>query len=169
MAWRVAMPNQFSIWLIQELPTGVKCKVTLGCLASQTSALWWVDRLSRTTWISRALGYLRATSFMNLVNSMLRPLSKHRPMTRFGPPDTATAVSRSPTLGPPQPRLNGRGALSPGEARRVRRVACGNGPGAIPIPRPRPTQPLPGRWGSHFLNFHDGGWLRVTTPSSTRK
>ena len=31
MACRVAMPNQVSIWLIHELPFGVKWKVTFGC------------------------------------------------------------------------------------------------------------------------------------------
>ena len=60
-------------------------------------------------------------------------------------PGTATAAARSPTPGPAQPRLNGRDRGEPAAgrpARRVRRAAWGNGPGAIPAPRPRPTQPL---------------------------
>jgi hypothetical protein len=43
-----------------------------------------------------------------------------------------------------QPRLNGRNRGEPAAgrpARRVRRAAWGNGPGAIPTPRPGPTQP----------------------------
>ena len=54
MDWRVMMPNQVSIWFIQEDPTGVKWKWTCGFFASQafTSGVVWVDRLSSTTWIS---------------------------------------------------------------------------------------------------------------------
>jgi len=48
-------------------------------------------------------------------------------------------------LDPAQPRHDGRNCGEPGAvkvARRVRRAAWGNGPGAIPTPRPRPTQPM---------------------------
>jgi hypothetical protein len=57
---------------------------------------------------------------------------------------TATGATRSPTPGPRLPeRPNGRGRGEPvalNAARRVRRAALGNGPGAIPAPRPRPTR-----------------------------
>ena len=55
MAWRVMMPNQVSIWFSQLEPFGVKWKCTFGLASSQalTFGVVWVDRLSRTTWISR--------------------------------------------------------------------------------------------------------------------
>src|SRR3954465_11710326 len=55
MAWRVMIPNQVSIWFSQLDPVGVKWKGTFGFAASHalTSGVVWVDRLSRTTWISR--------------------------------------------------------------------------------------------------------------------
>src|SRR3954454_24968071 len=51
MDWRVMMPNQVSIWLIQDEPTGVKWKCTCGLRSSHvlTSGVVWVDRLSSTT------------------------------------------------------------------------------------------------------------------------
>ncbi len=54
MACRVMIPNQVSIWLIHEDPTGVKWKVMFGLRANhfRTSGVSWVDRLSNTTWIS---------------------------------------------------------------------------------------------------------------------
>ena len=63
---------------------------------------------------------------------------------RYRSPDTATAATRSPTPGhcPTTPDGRNRGEPVAGRpARRVRRAAWGNGPGAIPAPRPRPTQP----------------------------
>src|SRR4026207_2361938 len=56
IACLVMMLNQISTWFNQELPAGVKRKGTLGCLVSQasTSSPLWVDRLSRTAWISRS-------------------------------------------------------------------------------------------------------------------
>ena len=55
IACLVMMLNQISTWFNQELPVGVKWKVTPGCLVNQssTSSPLCVDRLSRTTWISR--------------------------------------------------------------------------------------------------------------------
>src|SRR5215468_917313 len=58
-------------------------------------------------------------------------------------PGTATRAARSPAPGPVT-TPEGRNRGEPGAqqwARRVRRAAWGNGPGAIPAPRPRPTQP----------------------------
>src|SRR6185295_2465954 len=51
MDWRVMMPNQVSIWLIQDEPTGVKWKCTCGlrCSHAVTSGVVCVDRLSSTT------------------------------------------------------------------------------------------------------------------------
>ncbi len=60
-------------------------------------------------------------------------------------PDTDTAAARSPTPGPWPTTPNGRHRGEPvagRPARRVRRAAWGNGPMAIPAPRPRPTQPI---------------------------
>jgi hypothetical protein len=53
MACLVMIPNQDSIWLTQLDPTGVKWNVTCRLCASHrcTSGVWWVDRLSSTTWI----------------------------------------------------------------------------------------------------------------------
>jgi len=49
------MPNQFSIWFNQDDRTGVKWRCTVGFSSNQawTSAVLWVDRLSRTTCTSR--------------------------------------------------------------------------------------------------------------------
>jgi RNA-directed DNA polymerase len=55
-------------------------------------------------------------------------------------------------LDPAQPRHNGTNRGEPGAvkvARRVRRAAWGNGPAAMPTPRPRPTQPSSHRAGVH--------------------
>jgi hypothetical protein len=54
MDWRVMIPNQASIWLIQKDPLGVKWNRTCGLSASQatTSGVMWVERLSGTTWMS---------------------------------------------------------------------------------------------------------------------
>src|SRR3954453_15011400 len=62
MAWRVMMPNQVSIWLIQDEPTGVKGKCTCGLRASQalTSGVVCVDTLSSTTCTSAPAGGLTA-------------------------------------------------------------------------------------------------------------
>ncbi len=52
--------------------------------------------------------------------------------------------SKSPAPGPRQTTPDGRNRGEPAarrRARRVRRAAWGNGPRAIPAPRPRPTQP----------------------------
>src|SRR3981189_1274191 len=53
MDWPVMMPNQISIWLSQEDPTGGEWKWTCGFFSSHawTSGAAWVERLSRTTWI----------------------------------------------------------------------------------------------------------------------
>jgi len=50
IAWRVMTPNQVSIWLSQDEPTGVKWKVTFGFFSSQarTSGVVCVERLSST-------------------------------------------------------------------------------------------------------------------------
>jgi hypothetical protein len=54
-------------------------------------------------------------------------------------------IGRRPTLAAdlnnPKDRVRGEPVALRG-ARRVRRAAWGNGPGAIPAPRPRPTQPV---------------------------
>src|SRR6185312_10207254 len=49
IAWRVMTPNQVSIWLSQEDPTGVKWNSTFGFFSSHsfTSGVVWVERLSQ--------------------------------------------------------------------------------------------------------------------------
>ena len=82
-----------------------------------------------------------------------RPVASHQRRTgsscstprRYPSRGTATGATRSPTPGSALPEpTHGRNRGEPvalRDARRVRRAAWGNGPAAMPAPRPRPTHP----------------------------
>src|ERR1700716_366076 len=93
MDWRGVIPEQGSLWVIHDEPTGVKWNCTCGFLASQawTSGVVWVDRLSSTTWMS--LPVWGFTAFLRNARKFA-PLrvGLHSPMT--SPVPTFNAANR---------------------------------------------------------------------------
>jgi hypothetical protein len=76
----------------------------------------------------------------------MQPVTVHCSTPRRYPSrGSATGATRSPTTGSrlPEPAhgTNHGEPVAWRHARRVRRAAWGNGPAAMPAPRPRPTQP----------------------------
>ena len=120
------------------------CKRTLSSLSHFVwwRVMQWLRRLHRWTWTDV---HRRFTSPTGRVEADRDGRDRTvQPGDGAGHPLPLPGEHDPHPLDPAQPRHDGRNRGEPGAvrvARRVRRAAWGNGSGAIPAPRPRPTQP----------------------------